>query len=40
MDYPIQCNKDISKMIYQEGAQIDIVSLGSSVFPFTLGGTF
>lgn len=36
-------NKDISKMINQEGAQIDIVSLGSlgsSVFPFTLGGTF
>jgi hypothetical protein len=27
-------------MINQEGAQIDIVSQESSVFPFTLGGTF
>lgn len=40
MDNQIRYNKDISKMINQEGVQIDIVSLGSSVFPFTLGGTF
>ena len=40
MYYLTRYNKDISKMINQEGAQIDLVSLGSSVLPFNLGGTF